>query len=103
MYFLLTHLGGLSVGFSGTLVLLRVLIFKVALWRYLVKLAIVAVRSDMVLLWFVIVSMSAAATVSKLMRASWVSSSVPWRLFAPWYPADLVGNFYFLLCLCCAA
>ena len=103
MCFPLTHLGGLSGGVSGTLVFLRLLIFMVAWWSYWVKLAMVTVRSAMVLIWVIIVSVSAATAVAKLIRELWVSSSVSQRLFAPWYPADLMENFWFLLYLRCAA
>ena len=57
----------------------------------------------MVLLWVIIVYLSDAATVANLMRSLWVSSPVSLGLFAPWYSADLVETFCFLLYFHCAA
>ena len=69
MYFPLTHLGGLSGEVSGTLVLLRLLIFTAAFWSFWAKLFMVTVRSAMVFFWVIIVSLFAATSDAKLMRA----------------------------------
>ena len=50
-----------------------------------------------VFLWVIIVSLSAAAAVSNLMKASLVSSPFSLRLFVPWYPVDLVEAFFFCI------
>ena len=102
MCFPSTHLGGLFVRVSVTFVVMRVLILTVDCCSCWVKLAMVTVRSVMVLLWVIILSLSAAAGVTKFMRASWVSSPVSLRLFAPWYRRP-GGHFFSLLYLCCAA
>ena len=67
-----------------------------------VKAATVAVRSAIVLLWIIMVSLPAADAVSRLMRASWVPS-ISLRLFDPWYPPVRVDIFCFLLNSRCAA
>ena len=76
MCFPSTHLGGVLVGVSGSFGILRVFILALACWSCWVKLEIAAVSSAMVLLWVIIVSLSASAAVAKLMSELLVSSPV---------------------------
>ena len=67
-----------------------------------VKAETVAVRSAIVFHWDIMFSLSAAAAVSRLIRASCVPS-ISLRLFAPWYPPAQVDTLWFLLNFRCAA
>ena len=68
----------------------------VAYWGCRFKAAAVSVRLAMALFCDIIVSLSSAAAVSRLMRASCVPY-ISLRLFAPWYPPAQVDYFCFLL------
>ena len=74
----------------------------VAYWRCRVNAATFLVRSLMVLHCNIIVSLSSATVVARLMRASCVPS-ISFMLFAPWYTPARVDYLCFLLYFPCAA
>ena len=87
----------LSTGNPGPL-----LFTVVACWSCQVNAATVSVKSAMVLYWNIIVPLSYAANVARLMRASCVPF-IYFMLFTPWYPPVRVDNFCFFLYFRCAA
>ena len=98
---LFTHLGFacpyLSTGITDPL------LFTVfTCWSCWVKVATVAMRLAIVLHCDIMVSLSAACAVTRLMRES-CFPSISHRLFAPWYPPARVETFCLLLNSCCAA